>query len=112
MTTPNPEDFINLAGLKDKESLQFVGRIIESQRVVLEAQLTNMKQPRRPFKRACRACDRPCGSAAQRPSVAKSASRRRCTIPRSPRRRGGARCIRRERGALAAEQAGVQLSAR
>jgi len=43
MTTPNPEDFINLVGLKDKESLQFVGRIIESQRVVLEAQLTQMK---------------------------------------------------------------------
>jgi len=43
MTTPNPEDFINLAGLKDRESLQFVGRILESQRVVLEAQLSQMK---------------------------------------------------------------------
>ncbi len=43
MTTPNPEDFLTIAGLKDKESLQFVGRIIESQRVVLEAQLTQMK---------------------------------------------------------------------
>jgi hypothetical protein len=43
MTTPNPEDFISLVSLKDKESLQFVGRIIESQRVVLEAQLTQMK---------------------------------------------------------------------
>ncbi len=44
MTTPNPEDFIGLSRLTDKESLQFVGRIIESQRVVLEAQLTQMKQ--------------------------------------------------------------------
>ena len=43
MTTPNPEDFLTLATLKDKESLQFVGRILESQRVVLEAQLTQMK---------------------------------------------------------------------
>ncbi len=43
MTTPNPEDFLNLAGLKDRESLQFVGRILESQRVVLEAQLSQMK---------------------------------------------------------------------
>ncbi len=44
MTTPNPEDIINIAGLKDKESLQFVGRLLESQRVLLEAQLTQMKQ--------------------------------------------------------------------
>jgi hypothetical protein len=44
VTTPNPEDFLGLARLTDKESLQFVGRIIESQRVVLEAQLTQMKQ--------------------------------------------------------------------
>jgi hypothetical protein len=44
VTTPNPEDFIGLVNIKDKESLQFVGRLIESQRVVLEAQLTQMKQ--------------------------------------------------------------------
>jgi hypothetical protein len=44
MTTPNPEDIINIAGLRDKESLQFVGRLLESQRVLLEAQLTQMKQ--------------------------------------------------------------------
>ncbi len=44
MTTPNPEDFLNIATLKDRDSLQLVGRILESQRVVLEAQLTQLRQ--------------------------------------------------------------------
>jgi hypothetical protein len=44
MTTPNPEDFLNIATLKDRDSLHLVGRILESQRVVLEAQLTQLRQ--------------------------------------------------------------------
>ena len=44
MTTPRPDDFLTLATITDRESLQLVSRVLESQRLVLEAQLTHMKQ--------------------------------------------------------------------
>ena len=44
MTTPRPDDFLTLATIKDRESLQLVSRVLESQRLVLEAQLTQTRQ--------------------------------------------------------------------
>jgi hypothetical protein len=44
MTTVDPTDFLTLGTLKDRESLQLVGRILESQRLMLEAQLTQTRQ--------------------------------------------------------------------
>jgi hypothetical protein len=44
MTTPRPDDFISIAGIKDRASLQLVGRMIESQRTMLEAQIVQMNE--------------------------------------------------------------------
>jgi hypothetical protein len=44
MTTPRPDDFISIGLIKDRESLQLVSRVLESQRLVLEAQLTQTRQ--------------------------------------------------------------------
>jgi hypothetical protein len=44
MTTPRPEDFISIATIKDRESLTLVGRMLESQRLTLEAQLSQTRQ--------------------------------------------------------------------
>jgi hypothetical protein len=44
MTTVDPTDYLTLGALKDRESLQLVGRILEAQRLNLEAQLTQTKQ--------------------------------------------------------------------
>jgi hypothetical protein len=44
MTTPRPDDFISIATIKDRESLALIGRMLESQRLTLEAQLTQTIQ--------------------------------------------------------------------
>jgi hypothetical protein len=44
MTTPDWTDLISIGMLKDRESLQLVGRVLESQRVMLESQLAQTRQ--------------------------------------------------------------------
>jgi hypothetical protein len=42
--TTFPDDFLSISQIKDRASLQLVGRLIEAQRLVLEAQLTQIRQ--------------------------------------------------------------------
>jgi hypothetical protein len=44
MTTINPEDLFTLATIKDRDSLQLVGRVLDAQRTMLEAQLVQTRQ--------------------------------------------------------------------
>jgi hypothetical protein len=44
MTTPAPDDYLDIAQIRDRESLVLVSRVLESQRIVLEAQLNQLQQ--------------------------------------------------------------------
>lgn len=42
MTTPRPDDWLTIVQIRDRDSLVLVSRVLESQRTVLESQLTQI----------------------------------------------------------------------
>jgi hypothetical protein len=42
VTTPRPDDWLTIVQIRDRDSLVLVSRVLESQRTVLESQLTQI----------------------------------------------------------------------